>query len=49
MSFPQGSEVGFSLDSNMTGGARVYPHYSVFVEGYGEIVNLTVRLSTQTL
>lgn len=49
MSFPEGSEVMFSLDSNLTGGARVYPHYSVFAEGVGEIVNLTVRLSTQTL
>jgi len=49
MSFPEGSEIVFSLESNMTGGVRIYNHYSVFVEGVGEIVNLTVRLSTQSL
>lgn len=49
MSFPEGSEVVFNLDSNVTGGVRVYPHYSVFVDGAGEIINLTVRLSTETL
>lgn len=48
LSFAEGSEVEFRLDSNLTGGLRVYPHYSAFVEGYGEILNLTVRLSTQT-
>lgn len=49
MSFPEGSEVVFDLESSLTGGARVYPYYNVHVEGVGEIINLTVRLSTQTL
>lgn len=49
MSFPEGSVIGFTLDSNLTGGQRVYPYYNVHIEGVGEIVNLTVRLSTQTL
>jgi hypothetical protein len=49
MAFPEGSEIVFSLESNLTGGARIYNYYSVFVEGVGEVVNLTVRLSTQTL
>lgn len=48
MSFPEGSIVNFSLDSNMTGGARVYPVYQVYAEGAGELVNVTVRLSTQS-
>lgn len=48
MSFPEGSIINFSLESNTTGGVRVYPFYNVWVEGYGEIVNLTVRLSTQS-
>lgn len=45
-SFPQGAEIEFTLDSNLTGGERVYPHYGVYVENYGEVLNLTVRLST---
>lgn len=49
MTFPQGSEIVFDLDSNLTGGERVYPYYSVFVGEGVEIINLTVRLSTQTL
>ena len=49
MTFPEGSDIVFSLESNLTGGARIYNHYSVFVEGVGEVVNLTVRLSTQSL
>ncbi len=49
MSFPEGSEVVFDLESNLTGGARVYPYYNVHVEGVGEIINLTVRLSTESL
>lgn len=49
MSFPEGSEVIFDLESNLTGGKRVYPYYNVHIEGVGEIVNLTVRLSTETL
>lgn len=49
MSFPEGSEVVFDLESNLTGGERVYPYYNVHVEGVGEIINLTVRLSTESL
>jgi hypothetical protein len=48
MTFPQGSQIIFSLESNMTGGQRVYPYYAVHAEGLGQIVDLTVRLSTQT-
>lgn len=47
-SFQEGSIVGLQLDSNPTGGERVYPWYNVHVEGVGEIINLTVRLSTTT-
>lgn len=49
MKFPKGSVVSFTLESNLTGGARVYPYYSVHIEGVGQILDLTVRLSTQTL
>jgi hypothetical protein len=48
MTFPEGSQIIFSLESNMTGGQRVYPYYAVHAEGLGQIVDLTVRLSTQT-
>lgn len=49
MKFPEGAEVTFTLESNLTGGERVYPYYSVHIEGVGQILDLTVRLSTQTL
>ncbi len=48
MRIPQGTEAVFTLESNTTGGARVYPYYSVFLQDYGQIVDLTVRLSTQS-
>ena len=48
MTFPEGSIIDFRLNSNTTGGVRVYPHYNVWIENFGEVVNLTVRLSTQT-
>lgn len=49
MSFPEGSEVVFDLESNLTGGERVYPYYNVHVKGVGAIIDLTVRLSTESL
>ena len=48
MVIPEGTEATFSLESNTTGGVRVYPVYHVYVRDFGEIVDLTVRLSTQT-
>ena len=48
-SYPEGSEVTFRLESNLTGGERVYPYYGVHIVGFGQILDLTVRLSTQTL
>lgn len=48
MVIPEGTEVTFSLESNTTGGLRVYPEYHVYVHDFGEIVDLTVRLSTQS-
>ncbi|HKJ17619.1 MAG TPA: hypothetical protein VJ984_09745 [Xanthomonadales bacterium] len=47
MRIPQGTEAVFTLESNTTGGERVYPYYSLFIQDYGQIVDLTVRLSTQ--
>lgn len=46
MVIPEGSEATFALESNTTGGLRVYPVYHVYVRDYGQIVDLTVRLST---
>lgn len=48
-SFPKGSVVSFRLESNLTGGARIYNYYGVHVVNLGQIVDLTVRLSTESL
>ena len=49
MVIPEGTEAVFTLESNTTGGERVYPEYKLFLQDYGEVVNLIVRLSTETL
>jgi len=49
MVIPEGTEATFTLESNTTGGLRVYPEYNLWLRDYGEAVNLTVRLSTGTL
>lgn len=48
MRIPRGTEAVFTLESNTTGGQRVYPYYSVYLQDVGQIVDLTVRLSTQS-
>jgi hypothetical protein len=48
MVIPEGTSAVFTLESNTTGGRRVYPEYHVYVRDFGEIVDLTVRLSTQS-
>lgn len=49
MVIPEGTEAVFTLESNTTGGERVYPEYKLFLQDYGEAINLIVRLSTETL
>ena len=49
MVIPEGNDVVFTLESNTTDGERVYPEYNIWLRDYGELVNLTVRLSTESL
>ena len=49
MVIEQGSDAVFTLESNTTGGLRVFPKYNLFLRDNGELINLTVRLSTETL
>lgn len=49
LTIPEGTDSVFSLESNTTGGVRVFPEFHLHIQGYGEAINLIVRLSTQSL
>lgn len=44
--YQEGSIVSFTLDSNLTRSVTVHPNYKVFGHELGEILNLTIALTT---